>query len=342
MKRRTCLILALIMCLGLFACGNKKEKAKEPELEAHKLGEMVETDILQFTLLNAQFAIKLNSTSSGTYEQIQSGDTALSRNYFLPEEYDPATDTGVGYIAAKGHTYVTFEYLVTNLDRISLSFGSLDDFISVKYNGKTYDANIDYGCQSANSYAWKRLNAGYMTLEANESLYFRACVDIPVDAADLSDNFDLTFALPTSQDHTTKFRYAVTAEDRAIFESQEISVQEAIYIFLEEEEGQNYFKNHMDEYRILTGEEIKTAISGHFRVMRMLNENGYWYGGFTFDEDGRIEEYIPEIGTGYFNDRTWKVNGDSLIIDDEHVCQVRRIEDIGYLLVKNGEPFAIM
>lgn len=367
MTKTLSLILALMLCLSLCACGNNTDDTSDtsstsgdtsstsgdtstvtetPEdvaLPESKLGNSIETDILRITLTNAQFAIKLNSSSSGTLNQIQSGQTTLSDKYFTPEEYDPENDAGKAYIAAKGHTYVAIEFKAENLDRTSVEFdGSFNgQFMTVEYDGNTYNEKTNYGCESSNGYEWVRYNSINVMLLAGEEAYYRCYIDIPVDVADLNDDFDLIFALPNSKGDVTKFKYVVTAADRTIVESQEMSVDEAIHVFTSEE-GQTYFQKHMEDYAVLSGTDIQNVVSGRKMNILIKKEYGSWKGGFRFDSDGRIEETIPMVGVGYFNNRTWSISGDTLILDNEDVCQVRKIKEGTYLLVKDNAPYAIL
>ena len=347
MKKAVSLLLALILCLSLCACGSDKttETSTEPteEVMEGKFGEAIETDILRITLTKAQLAIKLNASSSGTLDQIQSGKTTLSDQYFLPEEYNPQTDAGDAYVAAKGHTYVAIEFKADNLDRASVEFdGPFNgQFITVEYNGEKYNSQTNYGCESENGYKWSRYNSANILLLAGEEMYFRGYIDIPVDANDLNDDFALIFSLPSSSGKATKFRIPVTAEDRASIESQEMPIDEAIYSFLKEE-GQTYFTEHMVDYPVLKSDEIKSILEGRRWNIVLKKTIGSWSGAFRFDADGRIQETIPSIGTGYFNDRTWSVKDDTLILDDSDVCRVLKINDNAYLLVMNDLPYAIM
>lgn len=354
MKKLLALVLAFGLSLPLYACGG--EPAAEPaeteataapteavELEEHKLGEAIETDILRITLTKAQLAIKLNSSSSGTLEQIQSGRTTLSGEYFTPEEYDPVNDVGLAYVAAKGHTYVAIEYKADNLDRASVEFDGAfnDQFITVEYNGNTYYEETVYGCESVNGYEWQRYNSGNILLLAGEENYYRGYIDIPTDAADLNDGFALIFSLPSSNGTTEQFKYVVTAEDRAEVQSQEIPLDEAIHLFLEQE-GQEYFKNHLEEYTLLTGEEISSLFRQKERWEIEMNlSQGTWSGDYCFEGDSRIKKIHPMVGSWY-DDSTWKVEGDTLILNGEDICQVCKVKEGTYLLVKDGEPYAII
>ena len=344
MKKALSLILSLVLCLGLCACSEKvSELTGIEDLPESKLGEAVETDILRITLTKAQLAIKLNASSSGTLSQIQSGQTTLSDQYFTPEDYDPATDAGLAYVAAKGHTYVAIEFKADNLDRASVEFDGHfnDQFITVEYNNEKYNNETNYGCESLNGYEWIRYNSTNILLIAGEERYYRGYIDIPVDVSDLNDDFALIFSLPNSSGSVTKFKYVVKAEDRTAVESQEISVGEAIHLFTKEE-GQNYFKKHMNEYAVLSSIEIESVVKGRKWNILIKESYGSWEGSFRFDSDGRIQETIPLVGTGYYNDRSWEVKNDTLILDKTDVCKVLKIDEGVYLLIMDNSPYAIM
>jgi len=355
MRRTITLFLALLLCLNLCACGAENPSPTVAEtdateapteaavLEEFRLGESIETDILRITLTNAQLAIKLNSTSSGTLSQIESGQTTLSGEYFTAEEYDPVNDVGLAYVAPKGHTYAAIEFKAENLDRASVEFDGVfnEQFITVEYASNTYNEETNYGCRSVNGYEWERYNSSNILLLAGDAYSYRGYIDIPTDAADLNDDFSLIFSLPNSKGETTGFKYVVTAADRSAAESQEIPLDEAIHLFTKEE-GQQYFKNHMDEFTVLNGEEIKNIVEDHYWNIVKILSYGSWTGGYKFEADGRIKETIPSIGTGYFNDCSWSISDDTLILNGEEVCQVRKINDTAYLLVLNDEPYAIM
>lgn len=309
----------------------------------YRLGGSIETDILRITLTNAEFAIKLNGESSGTYDEIKSGKTKLSEDYFRAEEYNPETDSGLAYIAPKGHTFVAIEYVAQNLDRTSISFdGTFNkDLFAVEYDGNTYPCTTNYGCESDQGYNWIKYTSVNVFLANNTPKHLRCYVDIPIDVTDLNDDFTLILTLPNSKGEFTKFKYSVKAEDRIEQAEKEMPLDEAIYSFLENE-GQEYFTNHMNDYALLSGDEITSALSGMRYSIEIKKPTGSWEGMFKFEADSRIQETHPLIGTGYFNNRTWTVNGNTLILDGKDVCEVRLITDGKYLFVKDGKPYAII
>lgn len=352
-KQALALLLALLLCLSLCACGNSSDSNRENDLPTHSLGESIETDILRITLTRAELAIKLNATSSGTYEQIQSGNTKLSEKYFTAEEYDPEKDAGLAYIAPKGHTYVAIEIKADNLDRASVGFDRpmLDEneFLKVEYGGTTYTEDTNYGCRSENGYSWERYDSSGVLLLAGEETYYRFYVDIPTEANDLlNDEFSLIFYLPKSDGTTEAFKYLITGEDRAALKEQEIPLETAIRHFADED-GQEYFTNHMDEYSILTGDEITaTLISDQTTWTVSIKENGgRWEGGYCFESSGRIKETHSYLGTGYFNNKSWQLNEDKLVILKDGdaasaiTLEVREVSDGVYLFVRDGAPYML-
>lgn len=349
MKKIIALLLAVVMCFSISACGSESSTPEAPEEPAEEsqaapensavyaLGDSVETDILKITLNNAELAIKL--------------DTTTAMNYFTADTYDPDKDVGEHYVANKGHTYVVIEYLAENLDRGSVQFDGVftDHFLTVEYNGETYTGETEYGARSENGYEWEEYDALGVLLTAGTSEYYRCYIDIPVEANDLADDFDLIFSLPKSDGTTEDYRYAVKAADREAIKNTEISLDAAIAYFASDD-GIEYFTNHLDEFNILSGEDINSEIIGKkWSVIEKLS-NGYWAGDFDFETSGSIEETIEGVGVGYFNNRTWSVSGDELILSsvlssgkEEIVnCEVRSVSDGVYLLVADGEPFAIL
>lgn len=322
-----------------------EETEKSTPIETVSMGESIETNILRLTLTNAQLCIKLNSSATGTYEQIQSGNVTLSRDYFTADEYDPSTDAGVAYVAPIGHTYVAIEYYAENLDRASVDFdGFNSQLITVEYNGETYSVSTVYGAESTNGYEWDRYNSSNVLLLAGESAQMRCYVDIPVDVEDLNDDFSLVFSLPVSDGSTTDFRYEITAADIAEVESQEISVDEAVANFTDSD-GYEYFSNHMNDFELISGSEISSNIIGRRWNIDIRLSYGYWSGAFRFDDVGTIQETISTGDTGYFNNRTWSIDGDLLTLSSDSTsasCEVRQVSDGVYLLISDGAPYAIL
>ena len=354
-------ILVLSLLLGLFLCACNKQMINEetsntPEslieetiapveeqIAEYKLGDTIETDIVRITLNNAQLAIKLKMTSYGTYDQIQSGNTVIDKDYCTADEYDPEEDLGLAYVASKGHTYVVVQFLVENLDRGSID---LNDTATIEYNGQEYNKKFDFKASSENGYEWARYDSSNVLLLPGEATYYRGYLDINTDVEDLDDDFNIILSLPQSDGDTIKFKYIVKAEERQVIENQEISLEEALSLFLDQE-GMDYFTNHMGEYTVLSGADIETSISGNKFDLQKKESYGSWSGKYHFESDGRVQETIYDGSVGYFNDVHWSVNGNKLTIEtgsnrkiDEY--EVRMITSKTFLLSQNGKPVGLM
>ena len=371
MKKLIALLLAAVMCMSLAACGEQKiseagsaatenetvepatteNEAVEPAEEStakedrtiYKLGESIETDIIRLTLENAQLAIKLNASGTATYEEMQKGIVHIDSDYFTADEYDASEDLGKAYVAPKGHTYVVMQYYAENLDRAGVSFeGSFDEqFITVEYNGETYTGTTVYGAESADGLEWEKYDVSNVLLLAGESKHLRGYIDIPTDATDLNDDFNLIFSLPVSDGTTVNYRYQVCASDRAEAEAAEITMDEAVYEFTSAE-AQEYFTKHIGEFNILTADEITQSIIGKKWDTTMIVEHGHWDGKFEFESNGAIRETIYDGSTGYFNNRTWALDGDSLVLNGTDICKVYNVTENVYLLYKDGSPYTLL
>ena len=147
--------------------------------------------------------------------------------------------------------------------------------------------------------------------------------------------------MPKSDETTADYRYHISEADRTAIENAEISQDEAVAKFLDSE-AQEFFTKYKDEYTVLTGEEIKEKIIGKSWTIKIKETNGTWEGKFMFESDGDILETIFDGSVGYFNSRYWKIDGDSLIIDGKHTCDVRSIKEDVYLLYDDELPYAVI
>lgn len=199
MKKKILLVILCIVCLlGFTGCGSE-------QTNTYKIGETVETDKLKLTLNNSKLSFALNSK--------------YSSDYGTPIEYDSSNLATKYYVANKGHTLVYFEFTVENLDRGSVSLGGVDNvkFITVKYNNKNYKPSdstdtAKFILENDSKY-WRKYSVSNILLFSGESKTYRGYLNIPVEANDLEDTFEITFTLPSSKG-SKKFTYKVTKEDR--------------------------------------------------------------------------------------------------------------------------------
>ena len=165
----------------------------------------------------------------------------------------------------------------------------------------------------------------------------RAYIDIETEIKDLTETVELTVEIPTSSGEKSEFTYLITEEDRAGYTKPEIemSLELACSSFVKDE-AEAYFAEHLDEFAVVTGDRISAILKGKWDV-DYNTQYGYWSGTFWFESDGRIKDDY-----GYVNDRTWSVEGDTVILDGEIECEMREVSERTFLLVAEGKPYLLM
>jgi hypothetical protein len=334
MKKIIALILVSLLCFSVASCANSGSDST-----CYKLGDTVSTDIFEFTLNAAEFTLALNNIH---------GD-----DFYTPKEYDPQDDGDNPYVAPIGHTYVAFSYTVTNLNRASSEFHN-GSFATVKYNKKKYNnmedgafyqyekeqvADVNGNLETRGAGEWYSNPASNLFLLTGEKETRRAFIDIDTEITNMSEDIEITFKIPNSEGKKEAFTYLVTAADREAYTKPEIemSLETALESFTKES-GRTYFAEHMDEYPVISGNDAsKILTSKKWNISYIIKNMGYWSGTFVFEDGGRIKDDY-----GYENNRTWSVNGDTIIIDDKYSCEMRKVSDRAYLLICEGEPYLLM
>ncbi len=231
MKKLLLILLAFTMCVSMCACGesksegdvsasksisensNEESSIAEPEVTYYYIGDTVSTDIVEFTLDDAAFAIALVNNSGETY--------------CTPKEYDPDKDQKNPYVAKKGQTIVFYEYTIKNLDRTSLKF-YVTNLATIKYNETLYEGNNQncavyhydinkyydqYGkLKTEEPYVWhiENTSSGFF-VDASAKQSHRTYFIIGTEVSDINDEFAITFNLPTSSGEKESFTYLINA-----------------------------------------------------------------------------------------------------------------------------------
>lgn len=350
MKKVIALLLTAVLCCSMVACKSQQDSGQAPGTNAsnggetakaavtyYKLGDTVSTDIFEFTLNSAEYTLALNNVTDETY--------------FTPKEYDATKDNNNPYVAPVGHTYAAFSYTVTNLDRASGKFHE-GSFATVTYEGKDYDT-VEEGAYFIYADKYIKESSGYATtlkagewrskvgsnflLMAGEKETRRAYIDVAADIKDLNADVTITVAVPASDGKKTEFTYLITEQDRNETTHQEIdvSLDLALSTFTAPM-GQEYFKKHLEEYPVLTAEELANVASGK-RKVEIKMSYGSWKGTFWFQDDGKIKDDY-----GYVNKRTWELVDNQIIFDGDTTCEARKVKDRVYLFVSDGNPYLLM
>ena len=222
MKKALSLILALVMCLSLCACGggnDTPETTKAPTTEAntpsetyYQIGDTVSTNLFSFTLDAATLAIALENTHG--------------ENFGNPKEYNPQEDNRNPYVAPTGHTYAAFTYTVENISRSSEEFHG-GNFVKVIYKDTKYTTTLDdcavlyhqeHQYYSNGSMHTEKANTWYsnpsnnMHVDAGEKQSRKTCADFAIEADSLTDAFYLCVSIPSSTGKEV-FTYQIPASN---------------------------------------------------------------------------------------------------------------------------------
>jgi len=232
MKKALSLLLALVMCLSLCACGGgssgennttntpetteapkpETTEAPKPEIPTAQIKETVSTDIVDLTLEHSKLTYYVSNSSTN---------------------YVEATEEANSMFAAKiGTCYVSMTVTISNKNR-----GGYMDFCggfsawdpadwSVTYNGEEYemygfDLNFDnsdsislmYGAivDKGNGKVIDKVGASNELIDAGETITLRFFGIIKVDPESLNDGFELNVKVPNSKGEYEDFKYIVPA-----------------------------------------------------------------------------------------------------------------------------------
>ena len=140
--------------------------------------------------------------------------------------------------------------------------------------------------------------------------------------------------------------FSMTACGGPSFEEQ---VANAIPVFADEE-GQTFFTENKDQFEVVSGDEISGIVLGKsiWDVVKK-DDVSRWEGKYEFERDGDIRETIYDGSVGYFNQKTWKVSGDAMIIKwvvtsgpKSGTYEMRKINDSTYVLYEGDRPSTLL
>lgn len=205
--RKILLTVMCIMSLCLFsACGGAQS-------EKYELGDTVSTDIVDFKLEKADFAIACENT--------------VNENYLLPRSYNPSTDTKNPFVAPVGKTIVAMTFTVKNNNRTSIHFGSAfgdwDLYWKVRYKGSKYSLHdndtdalyLDFHSSLIryNGGKWNLSETDSIILDPGKTITVRTFGIIDTEVEDLNDSFDLIVNVMSSKGNN-KYTYAINNTQR--------------------------------------------------------------------------------------------------------------------------------
>lgn len=223
MKKVLSLILALVLCLSLCACGDTKPASADnptaqttkdttPPETYYNIGDTVSTNLFNFTLDAATLAIALENTHGDTF-----GD---------PKEYNPQEDNKNPYVAPTGRTYAAFTYTVENISRSSeeLHGGNLVKVIykDTEYTCSMKDCAVYYyqdnqyysngRLYTEEAFTWHANDSGNNLVGAAEKKTCKAYAEFGIETDSLTDAYYLRVSIPSSEGKEV-FTYQIPASN---------------------------------------------------------------------------------------------------------------------------------
>ena len=197
MKKALSLILALVMCLSLCACGSEEiTPTTEPEATPLEVGDTTKTDVAEFAITRFEFAKKLKDAT------FTSGK-APDPEYLLPTDLDQYNNP---FAAGDGKIMISFSYTLKNIGKEALKFNTNLGIV------------IDYD----NSYKFEpKVNCikgiyvvlgGDTTLDPlSDACEGRGYVMVPLEVMNSDAPILLTVSIPTNTEgtQTTEITYKI-------------------------------------------------------------------------------------------------------------------------------------
>lgn len=214
MRKILSIFLITVMCLSMVACAseeNAEEKVKESEIEKYHMGDTVSTDIIEFTLDNAEFAIACD-------------DNFNSSNYMMPKEYNADADTNNLNVASVGETLVAVTFTVKNNNRTSLDVANVFNdgwelLWNISYNSEQFELmeqfndvhGIKFNCAAVleEGTDWCRLDTLNDVIGAGETVSYRTYGRIATEVERLDDSFEIDINIPNSKGEDEHFIFVI-------------------------------------------------------------------------------------------------------------------------------------
>lgn len=353
MKRTLSIILALVMCLTLAACGKENNLSESTEA-SQSITEKNEVPVE--TEENEEIELYMNeSTVIGDFE-IMITYVRFVSSYSLNKAYNQSNGT-----LYRGN-FLQIDYSIKNVSKTTKNLPM--KCMTVDYdNGYIFEIYKSY--KGVSRYTTGTENSEELAPLSN-AVNCRAYFELPTEVNDspkslcarikVSDGdgtaeavFNMRPLNETQQE--AYYQTAINLVDSAtdyynyylatyLFEAlgdykDSETLEEKAYLYAYTYSGscdKDFFAEHMAKFPVVGGDKLVTLFIGN-----------WYYSGISSDyitlyENGKIDD-------GWGNNRTWRVVGDTWIMNNgkvDTVYEVRHIMDDAYLLVENGQPSSIM
>lgn len=354
MKKTLSLILALVLCLGMFGCGNKSDGTPESSIPSTTAGTApsTEPEAPQETTLYLNNAATLgNFEFNITYVRFVKSYT---------------TDLKSNYSAGDGSYYIQIDYTVKNVSKTE-QYVPLGCITADYNNGYIFEPFKSYKNVSENSTGVENTSA---MAPLSDAVNCRTYIVVPEEVYTSENPLCLRVILPFDEEKSEavfnmrpldqtqqEAYYSVatelmnTAKDyknyyyaTSLFEAlgdyqDSATLNEKAYLHwysltfsAGSNDRVNYFTDRLNDFPVVSGEEISTVFLGEWNYTKISDYS------ITIHEDGSISNY-------WSNDRTCRVDGDNWIMNNgkvDTVYEVRYVMDGVYLLLVDGKPTDMM
>lgn len=173
MKKMIALLMALLVCLSLCACGGgnsvsettEPTEATEPSIVKFAVGETASTEVIEFTLNSVEFADHLSLTPGDEYL------TPIS------------ADASGGLIPNDGKIFVCFSFTVKNIGKVKLGTTAYNTLSLVYSDGYTFEVDPynTFVRTDDNFYLLQRMN-GLLSLDVlSDAQTYRGYIQVPTE-----------------------------------------------------------------------------------------------------------------------------------------------------------------
>jgi len=353
MKKTLSLLLVLVMCLSLCACGSNAEPTEAPtEPETTTLPPTEPTEPEVTTLyLNQTVTIgdyELTVTDVRFVDKFVIYFSTGSRQYGMP---------------GGAPNWVVVSYSLKNVGKTDIT--AVDHVFSLEYSdGYTFESELYvHSPHNPDIYTYGGTQESYVTLDVlGREKYFLEAFNVPAAVAENpneplklhlnaglfgQDNLDIVYNIRPIDEAQAEALYqqALALMDEGKYYlamsklTEIIDYKDAAEVYETckrhhivggsiDSEEEAYLLEHMDEFETVTGEELSSMMVGTWKTSM---SNTPW----VFKEDGTIDD-------GWGNARWWSVSGDKLILKTDRVTEtltVVRICEDGYVFFdETGKP----
>lgn len=208
MKKLTALLVAIVLCLSLCACGGGNtdvpadkttasvDKNDISTEKAYSLGDTITTDIIEFSLTRVEFSDQLKYATFSTGEQPDTG-------YMLPTTEPQSNKT---FVANEGYTFLSYSYSLRYTGKEEIEVETAMG-ISADYNdGYTFEIWSD-------AYMWSEYISikGYTKLRPLDPQgEGRGCMKVPEEVSTNSvAPLKINVSIPNGDGTTTDAVYII-------------------------------------------------------------------------------------------------------------------------------------